>query len=74
MKKKYVEFYRKKYKKKKIYYLIVGIGLNLVKSPKIKGYPTTNLYDLTKKKVSVGEITKELKNIYKNFLKSQKAF
>ena len=27
--------------------LIVGIGLNLIKSPKIKEYPTTNLYDLT---------------------------
>ena len=65
---------QEKIQKKEINYLIVGIGLNLVKSPKIKGYPTTNLYDLTKKKISVGEITKELKNIYKNFLKSQKAF
>ena len=26
-------------------YLVVGIGLNLIKSPKIKEYPTTNLYE-----------------------------
>tara|TARA_B100001173_G_C15917823_1_gene517095 strand:- start:668 stop:985 length:318 start_codon:yes stop_codon:yes gene_type:complete len=28
-------------------FLIVGIGINLVKSPKIKNYPTTNLFELT---------------------------
>ena len=60
--------------KNDIQYLIVGIGLNLVKSPKIKEYPTTNLYDLTKYKISVNKISKELKGVYKNFLKSQKAF
>ncbi len=32
-------------------YLIVGIGLNLVKSPNIKNYPTTSLYELTKTKI-----------------------
>ena len=53
-------------------YLIVGIGLNLVKSPKIKGYETTNLYDLTKNKIQVSEILKKLNYIYKNFLKSKK--
>ena len=58
--------------KNDINYLIVGIGLNLVKSPKIKQYPTTSLYDLTKTKISVNKISKELKNIYKSFLKSQK--
>ena len=57
-----------------VQYLIVGIGLNLVKSPKIKEYPTTNLYDLTKYKISVNKISKELKGVYKNFLKSQKTF
>ena len=60
--------------KNDIQYLIVGIGLNLVKSPKIKEYPTTNLYDLTKYKISVNKISKELKGVYKNFLKSQKTF
>ena len=53
-------------------YLIVGIGLNLIKSPKIKEYPTTNLYDLTDSKISVDKISRELKNIYIIFLKSQK--
>jgi len=57
-----------------IKYLIVGIGLNLVKSPKFNEYPTTNLYDLTKSKIRVNKISKELKYIYKNFLRSQKAF
>ena len=54
-----------------IKYLIVGIGLNLVKSPNIKGYPTTNLYELTKTKISANKMFKELLFIYKNFLKSQ---
>ena len=55
-------------------YLIVGIGLNLVKSPNIKDYPTTNLYELTKTKISANKMSKELLFIYKNFLKSQKVF
>ncbi len=58
--------------KKNIKYLIVGIGLNLVKSPNIPSYPTTNMYDLTKKKLCLNTIIKELKNIYKSFLKSHK--
>ena len=53
-------------------YLIVGIGLNLIKSPKIKEYSTTNLYDLTDSKISVDKISREFKNIYITFLKSQK--
>ena len=53
-------------------YLIVGIGLNLIKSPKIKEYSTTNLYDLTNSKISVDKISRELKNIYITFLKSHK--
>ena len=58
-------------KKNNVQYLIVGIGLNLVSSPQIKQYPTTNLYDLTNSKISVNKISKELKDMYKNFLKSQ---
>jgi len=53
-----------------IKYLIVGIGLNLVKSPNIQGYPTTNLYELTKAKINVNKATKQLMLIYNNFLKS----
>jgi len=55
-------------------YLIVGIGLNLVKSPNIKDYPTTNLYELTKRKINANKMSKELMFIYKNFLISKKVF
>ena len=61
-------------KKNNIQYLIVGIGLNLVSSPKINQYPTTSLYDLTNSKISINKISKELKDMYKNFLKSQVSF
>ena len=61
-------------KKNNIQYLIVGIGLNLVSSPQINKYPTTSLYDLTNSKISVNRISKELKDMYKNFLKSQMGF
>ena len=61
-------------KKNNIQYLIVGIGLNLINSPQINKYPTTNLYDLTNSKISVNKISKELKDMYENFLKSQMSF
>ena len=32
-------------------YLIIGIGINLIKSPYIKDYATTNLFELIKKKL-----------------------
>ena len=57
-----------------INYLIVGIGLNLLKSPNIQGYSTTNLYELTKTKINVNKASKQLMLIYKNFLKSKKVF
>ena len=45
-------------------YLIVGIGINLIKSPYIKNYPTINLLDLTKKKLSKSKIENEIKKIF----------
>ena len=54
--------------------MIVGVGLNLIKNPKIKDYQTTNLYDLTKKKINVKKISFNLKCIYENFLRSQKVY
>ena len=45
-------------------YLIVGIGINLIKSPNIKNYPTTSLYELLNKKVSKNSINNELKKIF----------
>tara|TARA_B100001027_G_scaffold99901_1_gene68630 strand:+ start:1691 stop:2230 length:540 start_codon:yes stop_codon:yes gene_type:complete len=51
-------------------YLIVGIGINLIKSPSINNYPTTNLYDLIKKKISKKKVEMDLKQIFENKFKS----
>jgi len=45
-------------------YLIVGIGINLIKSPNLKNYPTTNLSELLNKKVSKNAIEKRIKKIF----------
>ena len=45
-------------------YLIVGIGMNLIKSPNLKIYPTTNLSELLNKKVSKNKIEKQIKKIF----------
>ena len=45
-------------------YLIVGVGVNLIKSPYIKDYPTTNLKELLNKKVSKIKIENQLKKIF----------
>ena len=49
-------------------FLIVGIGINLIKNPVISNYQTINLNDLVNKKISKKKIETELKNIFeKNF-------
>ena len=45
-------------------FLIVGIGVNLIKSPKIKNYPTTNLSELINKPVNKINFENELKVIF----------
>ena len=45
-------------------YLVIGIGINIVSSPNIRDYPTTNLNEITNKKVSK---TKLLNKIVKAF-------
>ena len=45
-------------------YLIIGIGINLIKSPYIKGYPTTNLFELIKKKIDKNKFQNKLKSIF----------
>jgi BirA family transcriptional regulator, biotin operon repressor / biotin---[acetyl-CoA-carboxylase] ligase len=54
-------------------YLIVGIGLNVIKSPKIRNYPTTNLFELTNKRINIDHLASKLKLIFeKNFSKYYK--
>ena len=55
-------------RKKNETYIITGIGINLVKSPKIKNYSTTNLLNLTKKKINKKEVVLKLKKIYEIYL------
>ena len=50
-----------KHKKK---YLVVGIGINLIKNPEIKNYPSTNLYNLINIKIPKRNIEKEIKKIF----------
>ena len=49
-------------------FLIVGIGINLVKSPKIKNYPTTNLLELINKNVNKLVFENELKLLFEKNL------
>ena len=49
-------------------YLIVGIGINLVKNPNIRNYPSTNLYKLINKKISKNKIQEEIKKIFEKKL------
>ena len=49
-------------------YLVVGIGINLIKNPYIKDYPTTNLKKLMNKDISKKKIEIELKKIFENNL------
>ena len=51
-------------------FLIIGIGINIVKSPNISNYPTTNLYEITGKKFSYKLVASSLQIIFeKKFLK-----
>jgi len=49
-------------------FIVVGIGINLIKSPKIKNYFTTNLFDLTGVKITSKNATLKLKKIYESFI------
>ena len=53
-------------------YIIVGIGINLIKSPNIRNYPTTSLYEIMNKKIAKKKIENELKKIFE--LKLNKFF
>jgi len=45
-------------------FLIVGIGINLIKSPYIRNYPTTNLSEIMNKNFKKKEIENKLKKIF----------
>mgnify|MGYP006140622481 CR=1 FL=1 len=54
-------------------YFIVGIGINIMKSPNIKNYPTTNLFESTGKKINLKLLVNQLRSIFeKNFSKYYK--
>ena len=49
-------------------FIVIGIGVNLIKSPILKDYPTTNLLDLTGIKITPDNATLRLKKIYEKFI------
>ena len=49
-------------------FMVVGIGINLIKSPNIKNYPTTNLFDLTNIKITPNKAALMIKKIYEKFI------
>ena len=50
----------------------MGIGINLVKSPKIKNYPTTNLSELVNKRIDKRIIEENLKSFFSYWKKCKK--
>ena len=67
-KKKICGILQEKIEKPKKQYLIVGIGFNLIKSPNIPNYPTTNLLKITNQKINKKKFVKELKITFEKFL------
>ncbi len=49
-------------------FIVIGIGINLIRNPKIKNYFTTNLFDLTGVKITPKNAISKLKKIYESFI------
>ena len=49
-------------------FLITGIGINIIKNPKIKNYPATNLQEITKKSINKSIVENKLKQIFEKNL------
>ena len=67
-KKKICGILQEKIDNSKKQYLIVGIGFNLIKSPNLPNYPTTNLLEITNQKINKKKFVKELKITFEKFL------
>jgi len=52
-------------------FIVIGVGINLIKNPKIKNYPTTNILSETGFKVKKIDL---IKNIEKNYINNLKLF
>ena len=52
-------------------FIVIGIGINLIKNPEIKNYPSTNILKETGINVKKYDL---IKNIEKNFIKNLKLF
>ena len=49
-------------------FLITGIGINIIKNPNIRNYPTTNLKEVAKKSISKLIVENKLKQIFEKNL------
>ena len=49
-------------------FIIIGIGINIIKSPKIKDYPTTDFLELTGIKITSNNVMLKLKRIYEKYI------
>ena len=49
-------------------FIIVGIGINLIKSPNIKNYPTINFLDLINLKINSNSVSLKLIKIYEKYI------
>ena len=70
-KKKFAGILQETLVKNNVKYIIIGIGINLIKNPIIKNYPTTNLLKETKIRISKKKL---IKTVFKQFEKNQKKF
>ena len=50
-------------------FIIVGIGINISNSPNFKDYPTTNLNEITNKKINKIELLKKIIKIFEKEIK-----
>ena len=53
-------------------FAIIGIGINIDRSPEINNYPTTYINFFTKKKITTFRVYNEIKKNFEKFLKNLK--